>query len=448
MKYSFILVVSAYIFACQHADGEETTTVSFRSDIAPMLVDNCLACHGPKKAEGGFRVDTYDELLKPGDSGESPIAAADQESELLRRLVSQDPSERMPAESDPLTATQIGRFENWISSGGKFDGEKSNLPLALVIPPVHYANPPEVYRQSVPVTAAIFTPDGQEIVSGGYHELLVWNVMDGKLVRRIPNIGQRVFAMAFFPNGNKLAVGCGEPGRSGEVRLVNFESGNVDAVLSRINDVVLDLAFRPGTSELAIASADSTIHILDVETLQDIRTIASHADWVTAIAWSDDGTRLASASRDKSAKVYDGATGELITSFLGHGAAVRGITLLADNKQVVSVGADNKLLRWEIEGGKKVAEVGIGSEGFKLMRRGTNVFVPCADKRLLRIDLGNNSVSQEFKGHADWVLTSCLRADESKPLPEQIMASGGFDGELRIWNLENASAISHWIAKP
>jgi|GEM_PF-2632070 len=53
--------------------------------------------------------------------------------------------------------------------------------------------------------------------------------------------------------------------------------------------------------------ADSTIHIVHVETSQEVLTIASHADWVTAVAWSDDDTRLASASRDKSVKVYNRA---------------------------------------------------------------------------------------------------------------------------------------------
>ena len=42
---------------------------SFKADIAPILINNCLACHGPKKAEGGYRVDTFERFLREGDSG-------------------------------------------------------------------------------------------------------------------------------------------------------------------------------------------------------------------------------------------------------------------------------------------------------------------------------------------------------------------------------------------
>ena len=37
--------------------------VSFRRDLAPVLVQKCLVCHGPKKAKGSYRVDTFTKLL-------------------------------------------------------------------------------------------------------------------------------------------------------------------------------------------------------------------------------------------------------------------------------------------------------------------------------------------------------------------------------------------------
>ena len=429
--------------------GAEKNSVSFRGDIAPILLNHCLACHNAKKAEGGYRIDSYEELVKPGDSGEIPIAAStDQVSELLRRLTCEDESERMPAESEPLSAEQIAMLSRWIAEGGKFDGDNLSQSLSLVIPPVQYPSPPEVYDHAIPITATTFSPDGKFIATGGYYEVMIWNTSDAKLVRRIKNLGQRIFALAFSADGQTLAVGCGEPGRSGEVRLVDFKAGKVKGVVARVNDVVLDLAYRPGTNELAVASADSSLRIVNAETLEKIRTIASHADWVTAVAWSDDGALLASASRDKSAKVYDGGTGELISSYLGHGAAVRGVSILADNKQVVSVGADKKMHRWNIEGNKKTAEIPTGGEGYKMIRHELVLFVPCSDKRILQIDMSNNKITKDYIGHGDWVLTVCRQPPAKSETNGGLIASGSFDGEVRIWNQADAGLVHSWTAKP
>ena len=67
--------------APQKSRGEEPTVpiVSFSREVAPLLVENCLACHNPRKAEGGYRVDTFESFGKAGDSGLLPLAGEDGE---------------------------------------------------------------------------------------------------------------------------------------------------------------------------------------------------------------------------------------------------------------------------------------------------------------------------------------------------------------------------------
>ncbi len=453
-----LLILFSSLLAPTWAAEPESQAISFRSDVAMIFFENCIACHGPKKAEGGYRIDTFDELLKPGDSGEMPVVAASAASgELIRRIRSGDKSERMPADAEALTSAQIDVLTRWLTEGAKFDGEKGNATLNLVIPPRQFADPPTTYPVPTPITALAFSPDGSLLLIGGYHEVTVWNTADGMLTRRIKNIGQRVYAIAFLADQKTIAVGCGEPGRNGEVRLMDFESGHLKGVVARTSDVVLDIAVRPipraspdpatqagppANNELAIASADGLIRIVNTDTMAETRTIANHADWVTAIAWSDDGTRLVSASRDKSAKVFDANSGELLVSYSGHTAAVRGVAFLPDGKQVFSTGSDKKLHRWEVEAAKKVIEVAVGGEAYKIVRGETFVFVSGADNQLRRIDQSTNGITYTLAGYQDWVLATSYHAGTNR------IAGGAMNGEVRLWNATDGTLIRNWIAKP
>ena len=138
-----------------------------------------------------------------------------------------------------------------------------------------------------PITAMAFSPDGSQLLVGGYHEVTIWNTADGSLMRRIKNIGQRVHAIVFLADQKTIAIGCGEPGKNGEVRLVDFESGTLKGVVGRTNDVVFDVAVKPtapGTTspstapanEIAIAAADGIIRIVNTDTMVETKTIANH----------------------------------------------------------------------------------------------------------------------------------------------------------------------------
>ena len=177
----------------------------------------------PKRQKGGYRLDAFSEISKPGDSATDPLQTlGDSPGELIRRLTSKDEFERMPPESDPLPENQIELIRRWIDAGGKFDGEDPAELLPLLIPPPTHPKPPHEYRTPVQVSALAFSPDGKQVYCGGYHELLVWD-LEGKLVRRIENLGQQIFDIEFFPDGRQIAVAGGQPGKSGEVRIVELQ---------------------------------------------------------------------------------------------------------------------------------------------------------------------------------------------------------------------------------
>lgn len=413
---------------------------SFISQVAPIIQDNCVSCHSAKKAEGGYRLDTFHELMQPGDSATATVVAKQADmSLLLQRIVSADPSERMPPDSPPLSAEKVEAIRAWINSGADFDGKDPKQLLGLVTPPAKYPAPPATYP-AVPVTAICFNLDGTQVILGGYHELTVWDANTGQLLRRIPNIGQRSFAIAISPDGKTLAVACGEPGRSGEVRMVDLATGEVTSVVARSIDVILDVAFRPGRDEIGVAAADNSVRIINYRSGELVRGYSSHADWVTALAFSADGNKLVSASRDKSAKVFDLESGQMLINYAGHGLPVRGVAFSADGAQVVSVGDDKKLHRWNIADAKKIAEVGLDGEAFHIARVDNSVYVPSASRRVLKIDLASNKVAAAFAGHDDWVLSVAVATDGR-------IASGSTNGIAKVF-MPDGKEVSGWIASP
>lgn len=423
------------------AQGEDP--VSFRAQIAPVLINNCLACHGPKKAEGGYRVDSYERLLSEGDSGSKGVTGKDLEaSELFRRIVTEDKDERMPLESDALTAEQVALFKRWISEGAASDAADPKANLNSIVPPPTHPDPPEVYPSSLPITALVFSPDGKELLVGGYHELTVWNPQDGTLVRRIKNVGQRTYAVRYSPDGKQLAVAGGAPGRLGETRLFNVETGELIRVVGSATDVVLDAVFNPAGNRLAIASATGVIRVFDVVSGKESLVITSHSDWVMAIAWSDDGKQIVSASRDKTAKVFDAEKGELVVTYSGHGQPVRGVAFHPEGKEVFSSGNDNKIHRWKVADGKKSADIGFGGEVYKLLRSGDFVFTASADKTVRQFEAKTHKAVRSYSGNSDWALATAFHGATKR------IASGGFDGQVHVWNAEDGKPVIKFVAAP
>ena len=416
---------------------------SFKRDIAPLLLSNCLACHGPKKAEGGYRIDTYERVIAAGDSTSPGFHAKDLEgSEAFRRITSTDVKERMPFEGDPLTAEQIALLKKWIEEGAPFDGPDPKAPLASYIPPPTHPAAPESYRATMPITAVEFSPDGSQLLVGGYHEVTVWNPADGKLIRRIANVGQRTYAIRFSPDGQLLAVACGAPGKLGEVRLFRPDSGELVKVLGLTSDVVFDCAFNPAGDRLATAAADGAVRVFEVASGQEQLTITSHSDWVFCTAFSADGSQLATGSRDKTAKVFDAKTGELLITFNGHNQPVRGVLFHPEGKEVYSAGSDNKLQRWNIAEGKKAAEAGFGGEAYKLTAAGEFFLAEAADNKVRQFNAKDQKQIREFTGPKDWVLCTAWHAGTKR------LAGGTFDGQVFVWNADDGAVITSFCAAP
>ncbi len=418
--------------------------VSFSKEIAPILLKRCIGCHDAKEPKGEYRLHNHEALFKPGESGDPSITAGKpDDSQLYRLISSSDADERMPREGDPLTSEQIALVKRWIEQGARFDGPDARTPLAALVPRQIHPAPPSSYPVPVPVTALAFRPDGKELAVGGYHEVTIWDPGTGALLRRIENVEQRTFDLEYSADGTLLAVAGGTPGRSGEISLFDSAQGTLVATLGQMSDVAFGVAFDPTGGRLAACSADRTIQIYDLKTRAAQSPIEDHADWVLGIAWSPDGTQLVSASRDKTSKVFDAKTGESLATYSGHADAVFAVAFAVDGKSVYSAGGDKQIHVWTAATGKQTATIG-GSGGgmFAMALAGERLFSGSADRTAREYKLADLSLAKSFDGHKDYIYG--LSYSE----PTKRLATGSFDGEVRIWNIDDGKPELTFFAAP
>jgi mono/diheme cytochrome c family protein len=448
-RYSHIVccapfLAAAWAFGQDPKPAATSNPVGFSKDLAPILAKKCVACHGAEKSKGRFRLDSFDWLTKAGESKSAPVVPGQPEqSELIRRLTAPDEEDRMPQKDDPLPRAQIALIERWIKEGATFDGADPKAPLITLIPKAPHPDPPAAYRHPVAVTALAFNPDGNELAAGGYHEITIWNPSQGKLLRRIRNVAQRTQSIDYGPDGGLLAAAGGSPGQLGEIALFNPTNGGFLRVLGTLPDMALTLGFSPDGSRLAVGSADNSIRVYDVTTGKEQLVIQQHADWVMSIAWSRDGAHLASASRDRTARVYAATNGDLEISYTAHQGPVLAVAFSEDGQRVFSAGRDKKIHFWDAKEGKAAGEIGgFDDDIFRLVVFDKSIFSCSADKNVRQHSMDKKELVRTFSGHQDWVYALAIDGKSKR------LASGSYDGEVRVWSLDDGRTLSAFIAAP
>ena len=90
----------------------------FARQVHPLLVAKCAACHNSRMKQGGLALNTRAEILQGGASG--PAAKpGDSASSLLMARVTGERGPRMPLNSPPLTADEVGLLRRWIDGGAR-----------------------------------------------------------------------------------------------------------------------------------------------------------------------------------------------------------------------------------------------------------------------------------------------------------------------------------------
>ena len=104
------------------AQAPAAKPVSFINDIAPLLKENCFACHDSKKRKGKLDMTTYESFRK-GGTNDDPVDTAKPDESRILQLLKATGRERMPPRDagEALSREKIDLVSRWIREGAKLD---------------------------------------------------------------------------------------------------------------------------------------------------------------------------------------------------------------------------------------------------------------------------------------------------------------------------------------
>ncbi len=114
------LATLSSVFALGSALSAPAGEVDYARDIQPILAEKCTHCHGPDEADRGadLRLDVRESALE----AEAIVPGDPDASELIRRILSDDPDEVMPPpeHKKPVTKAEAELLKKWIADGAEY----------------------------------------------------------------------------------------------------------------------------------------------------------------------------------------------------------------------------------------------------------------------------------------------------------------------------------------
>jgi WD40 repeat protein len=311
---------------------------------------------------------------------------------------------------------------------------------------------------SAVVKRAFFSADGSQVVTVSMDKTIrVWDVAEGEPVRtlRLPiGLGDEgaLHAAALSADAKRLAV-TGVPVGRGKlgmlIHVLALESGKVETVLKRHENIIAALAWSPDDRRLASASYDGTARIYDVAGGQTERTLQGHKGPVKAVAFSPDGRRIATVSEDQTGRIWAADTGNCEAELRGHANHVESVAWHPTDGTLATGSVDATIRLWGPDGRAirtyparpdemlQIASLSFSHDGRELLYAGVGF---AGGAGLLDVASGRRRV--DFKRHTNTVMHGQFSPDGNLAV-----TTGGNNHETLIWSTRDGSVVQRLMGK-
>jgi WD40 repeat protein len=190
-----------------------------------------------------------------------------------------------------------------------------------------------------PIKSVALSPDGRRVASCSENEVAIWDTATGKKASTINAFS--VSSAAFSHDGKKLATSDGYT-----VKIWDKDTGKEDSTIDTQQRLYL-LAFSPNGEKLATVHYDATVNIWDARDGKRLFTFSGHNDNILSLAFSADGSRIATGGMDNNVIVWDAMTGgKLLSLSGGESKVITSVAFSPDGSKLIAGGIDGTVKIW------------------------------------------------------------------------------------------------------
>jgi WD40 repeat protein len=180
--------------------------------------------------------------------------------------------------------------------------------------------------------------------------VIMWNTANGEEIGRLEGHSHSVWTIALHPESQRLISGARWEGNClwdlGEQQLLDYITDD---------DGVTNAVFSQDGSRVLYGSWDGTLHLLDLETMKDIRSWKfQDTGGVSGVAFTSDEEAVFSGLWEGEISLWSLETGQSIRHFTGHTGPVFQIHILPDGERMLSFAADSTARLWDLESGQEI----------------------------------------------------------------------------------------------
>ena len=337
---TFTLVFLLELLNCRISQAEER--IDYQSQVEPILREYCLACHTQSDPEGGYVMESYQELLRGGEHGAAITPGTARSSRLIQMLEGTIKPTMPPEGEVRPTESEIGILTQWIEQGAAGPEGPPQLKRDIQTPTLT-----GVIDRSLPITAIARSSTSDFIAKATYGKIDITD-SDGNLITSIKDELHKINSLVFSTDGTQLLVGSGRTGAYGAATIYSTQDGQRIMELVGHRDMLYQAVYSPDETLVATAGYDREIILWSTKTGEPIRKLSGHNGAIFGLRFLDQGKYLISACADETLKIWEVATGQRLHTLGQPEGEVYSVTITEDERFIIAGGADHRVRIWEI----------------------------------------------------------------------------------------------------